>query len=150
MALDGEWRVAFLADEHPELKYGTAPMPVDDAHPELYGSGYINGTIIGIPKGGKHQAEAWALVRVPDDGQPLPGAALERAAERPVDDQGLADPPGDQAPDQHFSTFLKIFGHLKSGTSPITASGVVYTNSVQNFFLKWQAGTVTDLRGGFR
>ena len=25
-------------------------MPVDDAKPSLYGSGYINGTIIGIPK----------------------------------------------------------------------------------------------------
>ena len=46
MLLDGEWRVAFLAAEHPELKYGTAPMAVDDAHPELYGGGYINGTII--------------------------------------------------------------------------------------------------------
>src|SRR5438128_963508 len=63
MLLDGEWRVAFLAAEHPELKYGTAPMAVDDAHPELYGSGYINGTIIGIPKGGHHLQESWALVK---------------------------------------------------------------------------------------
>jgi hypothetical protein len=28
-------------------------MPVDDAHPELYGSGYVNGTIIGMPKTGQ-------------------------------------------------------------------------------------------------
>ena len=54
MNFDGEWRVAFIQAEHPKLNYGTAPMPVDDAHPELYGSGYINGTIIGIPKNGKH------------------------------------------------------------------------------------------------
>ena len=47
MNFDGEWRVAFIHNEHPNLQYGTAPMPVDDAHPELYGSGYINGTIIG-------------------------------------------------------------------------------------------------------
>ena len=53
MNLDGEWRVAFIAAEHPKLHYGTAPMPVDDAKPTLYGSGYINGTIIGIPKNGK-------------------------------------------------------------------------------------------------
>ena len=25
-------------------------MPVEDNHPELYGSGYVNGTIIGMPK----------------------------------------------------------------------------------------------------
>ena len=49
MCLDGEWRVAFIAAEAPDLDYGTAPLPVDDARPELYGSGYINGTIIGIP-----------------------------------------------------------------------------------------------------
>ena len=55
MNFDGEWRVAFIHNEHPNLDYGTAPMPVDDAHPELYGSGYINGTIIGIPRGVKHE-----------------------------------------------------------------------------------------------
>ena len=34
MNLDGEWRVAFIKAEHPELEYGTAPMPVDDAKPD--------------------------------------------------------------------------------------------------------------------
>ena len=63
MMLDGEWRVAFLKNEHPELAYGTAPMPVVDARATLYGSGYINGTIIGIPKGGKNREEAWKLVK---------------------------------------------------------------------------------------
>ena len=33
MNLDGEWRVAFIQGEHPNLQYGTAPFPVDDAHP---------------------------------------------------------------------------------------------------------------------
>jgi len=37
MMLDGEWRVAFLKNEHPGLAYGTAPMPVDDAQPSRYG-----------------------------------------------------------------------------------------------------------------
>ena len=63
MMLDGEWRVAFLKNEHPELKYATAPMPVADGHPELYGGGAVNGTIIGIPKGGKHRDQAWELVK---------------------------------------------------------------------------------------
>ena len=39
MMLDGEWRVAFIKNEHPELQYATAPMPVADGHPELYGAG---------------------------------------------------------------------------------------------------------------
>ena len=63
MMMDGEWRVSFIAAEHPELQYGTAPMPVDGAKPNLYGGGYINGTIIGIPKNGKNRDAAWALVK---------------------------------------------------------------------------------------
>jgi len=63
MMLDGEWRVAFLKNEHPGLAYGTAPMPVDDAQPSRYGGGNVNGTIIGIPKGGGNRDEAWKLVK---------------------------------------------------------------------------------------
>ena len=53
-------------------------------------------------------------------------------------------------PDVHFATFLKIFANPKSSTSPITASGVAYTNLVQNFVTKWQAGKVNDLAGGLK
>ncbi|MDX6474861.1 MAG: multiple sugar transport system substrate-binding protein [Gaiellaceae bacterium] len=146
MNFDGEWRVAFIHNEHPDLDYGTAPMPVDDAHPELYGSGYINGTIIGIPRGVKHQDQAWALVR------------YLTTADHPlaVLSNGLRNVPTTQSsltskeivPDARFSTFLKIFGNAKSGTSPILASGQAYTNAVQRFFQQWQAGKVKDLNAG--
>jgi multiple sugar transport system substrate-binding protein len=148
MNFDGEWRVAFIHNEHPSLNYGTAPMPVDDAHPELYGSGYINGTIIGLPRGGHHQDQAWAFVKyLTTANHPL--AVLSN---------GLRNVPTTQAslhskeivPDAHFSTFLKIFANPKSNTSPILASGQAYTNAVQNFFTKWQAGGVKDLGGSLK
>jgi multiple sugar transport system substrate-binding protein len=148
MNFDGEWRVAFIHNEHPDLDYGTAPMPADDAHPELYGSGYINGTIIGMPRGGHHQDQAWAFVKyLTTKDHPL--AVLSN---------GLRNVPTTQSslhskeivPDAHFSTFLKIFAHPKSGTSPILASGQAYTNAVQHFFQQWQAGKVKDLNGGLR
>ncbi len=144
MNLDGEWRVAFIQAEHPKLDYGTAPMPT--ANPSLYGSGYINGTIIGIPKNGKHQAEAWDLVKwLTTNSHAL--AELSN---------GLRNVPSTQAsltskeltPDAHFATFLKIFGNPHSTTSPITAAGVSYTNLVQNFATKWQAGKVSNLSSG--
>jgi multiple sugar transport system substrate-binding protein len=53
-------------------------------------------------------------------------------------------------PDAHFSTFLKIFANPKSSTSPILASGQAYTNSVQNFFTKWQAGHGGNLAAGLK
>jgi multiple sugar transport system substrate-binding protein len=146
MNLDGEWRVAFIQAEHPSLQYGTAPMPT--ANPGLYGSGYINGTIIGIPKNGKHDADAWALVKyLTTDTHAL--AKLSN---------GLRNVPSTQTsltskeltPDAHFATFLKIFGNPKSTTSPITAAGVSYTNAVQNFATKWQAGKVSNLPSGLQ
>jgi multiple sugar transport system substrate-binding protein len=143
MAMDGEWRVAFIAAEHPELDYGTAPMPVDDAHPELYGQGYINGTIIGMPKGGKNQDQAWALVKyLTTADHPL--AQLSNGLRNvPTTRSSLSSK--EIKPDPHFAPFLKIFANAHSTTSPITASGVAYTNLVQNFATKWQAGKVSDL-----
>jgi multiple sugar transport system substrate-binding protein len=148
MNLDGEWRVAFIADEHPELNYGTAPIPVDDAHPELYGSGYINGTIIGIPKGGKHQDQAWALVKYLTTNSHFLAQFSNGIRNVPTTSASLHSP--EIKPDVHFSTFLKIFANPHSGTSPITAAGVAYTNLVQNFFTKWQAGSVKNLASALR
>ena len=146
MNFDGEWRVAFIHNEHPNLDYGTAPMPVDDAHPELYGSGYINGTIIGIPRGVKHLAESWALVKYLTTNNHFLAQFSNAIRNVPTTKASLTSP--EIKPDPHFSTFLKIFGNPKSSTSPIMASGVAYTNLVQNFFTKWQAGGVKDLTGG--
>src|SRR4051794_17194842 len=143
MNLDGEWRVAFIQDEHPHLDYGTAPMPVDDSNPGLYGSGYINGTIIGIPRGVQHTAQAWDLVKwLTTDTHAL--AKLSNGL-RNVPSTTQSTSSSELTPDAHFATFLKIFNNPKSGTSPIMASGVSYTNLVQNFATKWQSGSVGDL-----
>ncbi|HUJ92630.1 MAG TPA: extracellular solute-binding protein [Gaiellaceae bacterium] len=146
MNLDGEWRVAFIQAEHPNLDYGTAPMPVDDAHPELYGSGYINGTIIGIPKNGKHTAQAWDLVKyLTTNTHAL--AELSNGL-RNVPTTTASGTSKEIKPDVHFATFIKIFTNPKSSTSPITAAGVAYTNQVQQFATKWQAGQVSNLQSG--
>jgi multiple sugar transport system substrate-binding protein len=148
MNFDGEWRVAFIHNEHPNLDYGTAPMPVDDAHPELYGSGYINGTIIGIPRGVKHLAESWALVKYLTTNNHFLAQFSNMIRNVPTTKASLDSK--EITPDSHFKTFLTIFANPKSGTSPIMASGQAYTNSVQDFFQQWQAGKVTDLNGGLK
>jgi multiple sugar transport system substrate-binding protein len=134
MLMDGEWRVAFIGAEHPELQYGTAPMPVDGAQPSLYGSGYINGTIIGIPKNGKNREAAWQLVKyLTTDNHAL--AAFSN---------GIRNVPS------NFATFTKIFAHPKSQTIPITSAGQAYLDTFQGFLAKWQAGKVKDLGSGLR
>ncbi len=148
MMMDGEWRVAFIAAEHPELNYGTAPMPVDDAHPELYGAGSVNGTIIGIPKGGKHSDEAWALVKyLTMDDHAL---AMFSNGIRNVPSTRTSAKSPDLKPDPRFATFLKIFNNPNSATAPITAAGNANLSLVGRFTVKWQAGKVNDLHGGLK
>ena len=148
MMMDGEWRVAFIAAEHPELKYGTAPMPVDDAHPELYGAGSVNGTIIGIPKGGKNVDAAWALVKylTTDD------HALARFSNgiRNVPSTRSSAKSKELKPDKNFATFVKIFNNPHSATSPITAAGNANLTLVGRFTVKWQAGKVKNLHAGLK
>ena len=146
--LDGEWRVAFIGDEHPSLKYETAPMPVDSARRDLYGSGYINGTIIGIPRGVKHQSQAWDLVKYLTTNSHALAILSNGLRNVPTTRTSLKSP--EIKPDKHFATFLKIFGNSHSSTSPITAAGVSYTDAVSHFFQQWQAGKVKDLSGGLK
>ena len=146
MNFDGEWRVAFIQAEHPNLNYATAPMPVDDAHPELYGQGYINGTIVGIPKGGKNQAAAWDLVKYLTTNSHALAELSNGLRNVPTTTASGKSP--EIKPDAHFSTFIKIFNNMHSTTSPITAAGVSYTNLVQQFATKWQAGQVKNLQAG--
>jgi multiple sugar transport system substrate-binding protein len=148
MMMDGEWRVAFIAAEHPELSYGTAPMPVDAAKPSLYGAGYINGTIIGIPKNGSHRDEAWDLVKYLTTND----HALAKFSNgiRNVPSTVSSTKSKELKADANFATFGKIFTNKKSATIPITSAGAAHLDTFQSFLAKWQAGKVKDLTGGLK
>ncbi len=146
MRLDGEWRTAFIAAEHPELNYGVAPGPVIDTHPELYGSGYVNGTIIGIPKGTHNVDAAWDLVKyLTSDTHALVQFA-NGIHNVPSTLEALKSP--ELKPDPHFEPFLAIFGNPGSTTSPINITGDGYLTLIQNFAQKYQAGKIPDLQAG--
>ena len=85
MMLDGEYRTAFIADEHPELNYGTAPFPVADGQEDRYGAGYVTGSIIGIPRDSENQAAAWELVKYLTTDTDALGDPGQRARQRADD-----------------------------------------------------------------
>jgi multiple sugar transport system substrate-binding protein len=146
MMLDGEWRVAFIAAEHPELQYGTAPMPT--TQPARYGAGYVNGTIIGIPKNGKNRDEAWKLVKYLTTNDHA--LATFSNGIRNVPSTRSSARSKELKPDKNFAVFTKLFVHPKSSTIPITAAGAAHLDTFQSFLAKWQAGKVSDLVGGLR
>jgi multiple sugar transport system substrate-binding protein len=146
MNIDGEFRTAFIKAEHPSLDYGTAPMPVDDSHPELYGAGYVTGNIVGIPKTAAHKDAAWELVK---------WLATDDHAEATLSN-GLRNVPtttsalksGELKDDPKFKPFLDIFANPHTATTPITAAGSANQELFQTFVVKWQTGKATDLSGG--
>ena len=146
MNLDGEWRVAFIGAEHPELNFGTAPLPVDDGQPDLYGSGYTSGSIIGIPKTSGHKDEAWQLLKylATDTGALVKMTNGIRNV--PTTTDALESP--DVKPDEAFNIFLDIFGNPNTRTTPITLVGSANQDLVDAFVTKHQAGKVDDLEGG--
>ena len=146
MNLDGEYRTAFLAADAPSLKYGTAPHPV--SNPSLYGSGFVIGTIMGIPKGSDHEDESWLLLKyLATNSKALTQLSL-----------GLRNVPSTLPTlknpvlrkDAKFKVFLDIFANPKSSTQPVLKIGAQNQTLFSTFISKWQAGHVPskDLNKG--
>ena len=148
MAIDGEYRTAFLAAEHPELRYGTAPFPADDGQPSMYGGGYTTGNIIGIPKGAKHPAAAWELIKylATDSGAEI--ALADGLKNVPTWKPALASPQLQKTP--QYANFLKFFASPATQTTPITPEGSTNQTLLQNYLEKYQAGKGGDLQSGLQ
>ncbi|GII93942.1 extracellular solute-binding protein [Sinosporangium siamense] len=146
MALDGEWRNAMIKNSGIDLDYTTAPLPVADDKPGLYGSGFVAGTIIGIPKGAKHPEAAWQLIRyltTETDGLVTLSNALRNV---PTTSAALQSP--QLAKDANFQTFLDIFSHPKTNTLPAHINSVFNQDTFTTFIQKWEQGKVKDLDAG--
>jgi multiple sugar transport system substrate-binding protein len=148
MILDGEWRTAFMADEAPKINYGTAPFPAADNHPEMYGAQVVGGTIVGIPRGSQHPAEAWLLINYLATNTDALVQFANLIKNVPTTYDALKSPNLDLGP--NFTTFLQAFQHPKSGFPPQTSAGIIGDIQGVLFADKWQAGKVPDLMAGLR
>ncbi|MFF0768487.1 ABC transporter substrate-binding protein [Nonomuraea wenchangensis] len=148
MVLDGEWRNAMIALDAKGLDYGTAPLPVSDDRPELYGSGFTAGTVIGVPKGAKHPQQAWELVKylTTDTGSLV---TLSNALRNVPTTKAAMDSP-DLVKDANFQTFLDVFAHPKTSTLPASVNSVFNQEAFAAFMAKWERGSVKDLEAGLK
>ncbi|MGW2149245.1 ABC transporter substrate-binding protein [Nonomuraea bangladeshensis] len=148
MVLDGEWRNAMIALDAKDLDYGTAPLPVADDRPELYGSGFTAGTVIGVPKGAKHPQQAWELVKylTTDTGSLV---TLSNALRNVPTTKAAMDSP-DLVKDANFQTFLDVFAHPKTSTLPASVNSVFNQEAFAAFVAKWERGSVKDLEAGLK
>lgn len=148
MQYDGEWRVAFLESEHPELNYGTAPAPVGEGASDMFGSSLIGGNVVGIPRGSAHPGEAWLLIKYLSTNTDVLVYLTNALKNLPTTTAALDSP--DLQLEPQFKMFFEIFSHPKSAFSPILASGSGYQDPMTNFGVVWQAGKVPDLQQGLQ
>ena len=144
MMIDGEYRIAFLRDQAATLEFGTAPMPVLDQ--SRYGAGYVTGNVIGVSKHAKNPEAAWALIRylTTDTGAIVKLANGIKNVPTTVDSLASAD----LKVDPEFKTFLDIFSHPQTSTTPPSAVGPAYQEQFTAFCDRWQSGNAKDLSGG--
>lgn len=146
MILDGEYRAAFIDNEAKDLDYATAPFPVSDSHPELYGTAYTTGTIVGVPKGAKNAGAAWELIKFMTT-ETAPLVQLSNSLKNvPTTTDAIKAPELDAS--EQFRTFLDLFDGGKLVTSPASSTGGAYAKIAQDFALKYVNGDATDLAAG--
>ncbi|MBU2663230.1 ABC transporter substrate-binding protein [Actinoplanes bogorensis] len=144
MNIDAEYRLAFVKDQTPNLKYGVAPIPTSD--PARYGGGYVTGNILGISKNAKNPEAAWELIKylTTNDQAVIKLSGLLKNI--PTTTASIADP-GLNA-DADFKTFIDIFTNPNSSTTPPSSSGPAYQETFGQFLNSYQSGKVTDLDKG--
>jgi multiple sugar transport system substrate-binding protein len=148
MMVDGEWRTAFIKNDKSDVDYATAPMPVADDKPELYGSGYVGGNVIGIPKGSKHPAAAWKLVKFLTTDTDAVASFADAIGNVPTTIPALSSPTLALSRDPNFATFLEVFKNPATSTTPASPDGGAYLANFGPFADKWQNGQVPDLKAG--
>jgi multiple sugar transport system substrate-binding protein len=148
MMFDGEWRVAMIEDYAPDLNYGTAPYPTPDGQEDQYGIGRVGGTIVGIPRGSAHPAEAWLLVQYLASNTDALVEMTNIIRNVPTTFPALEAPGLDITP--QFQTFLDVFADQGSHYKQTSEIGTTDQDLVEAFGADWQAGDVSDLQGGLQ
>jgi multiple sugar transport system substrate-binding protein len=146
MSVDGEYRVAFLQDQAPDVDFGTAPLPVADDRPDRYGAGFVTGNVAGISANSKNPEAAWALIEyLTTETDSIVGLS-NKIKNVPTTAAALASP--NLQTDEKFTVFLDIFEHPETSTTPPNASGPKYVEMAQEFVNGYLSGANKDLPGG--
>jgi multiple sugar transport system substrate-binding protein len=146
MAIDGEYRVAFVQDQAPNLDFGTAPLPVADNEADRYGAGFVTGNVMGISANSKNPEASWELLRYLTTETNVIVGLANSIKNVPTTTDAL-NSPGLQADDK-FRTFLEIFANPDTSTTPPNASGPKYVEMTQEFVNTYLSGASPDLAGG--
>jgi len=144
MQIDGDYRLSMIQNDTPDLDYGTAPLPTTT--PDLYGTGVIDGNIIGIPKGSLNPQLAWQLVKYLAMDTNTQLQLSDALHSLPTTNDALAKQSLTASP--QYQTFLNVLGNPNAVTEPRTVIGTSYADIMAVFIQGWQSGSQTNLAAG--
>jgi multiple sugar transport system substrate-binding protein len=104
--------------------------------------------VIGIGRGAQNPEAAWALIKYLSTDTASVVAVANGIKNVPTTTPALQSP--DLEKDASYQTFLDVFANANSTTTPTTASGKAYQDTLGAFTEKWQAGKVPDLAAGLK
>ena len=140
MMVDGEWRVAFLENEMPDLEYGVVPLPA--INPDKAGGGYISGTVLGIPSNSNQPDAAWQLVKfLATDADVLEFMATE-LRNVPTTIESLNNETLRE--NEQFATLMDITLNPNSRTVPSTLAGSGPSELFTQNVGEWQSSDATN------
>lgn len=148
MALDGEWRVAFIDDQAKDLDYGTAPVPVLQGSGQEYGGGYASAADIGVSNRSKNKEAAWALAKY-FAADTDAAVQLANGFKNIPTLKSAAESPDLEAPEQ-YKTFIDASKSESSKSSPVTAIGSTLTQTLDAFWSNYQTGDGSGLEDGLK
>ncbi|WP_254548659.1 ABC transporter substrate-binding protein [Catellatospora tritici] len=144
IAVDGEWRMAFLRDQAKDVPFGVAPLPVTD--PARYGAGYVTGNVIGVSRTAKNPEAAWALLKYLTTDTSAIVKLSNGIRNVPTTSDALASK--DLVIDDEFKVFLDIFANPGTTTTPPSVVGAAYQEELSAFIQDYQSGKSKDLGAG--
>ena len=123
-----------------------APLPTSPDATDLYGSGLIGGTVVGIPSTAEHPSEAWLFVKEITTNVEFLTTLANKLFNVPTTNDTLDDPT--LSADEHFKTFLDVAANPNSSFRPLTTLGTGDADLEAAFLVKWEAGKIPDLQKG--
>lgn len=148
MNFDGEWRVAFIKSQKPDLNYATAPFPTGDQHTDLYGGGFTSGDIVGIAKNSKNPETAWAFTKYLTTNTDAIVKLANLLDNVPATKAAVKSPNLNLTP--QFKTFFDIAASPHVMSLPNTVIGSLNQTTMENYWEKYQAGNGGDLAAGLK
>lgn len=136
---------------NPDVNFGAAPMPVDDAiHDSQYGAGIVSSNNMGISRGTDNIRDAWTVLKEFTTDVKLArnwannyGDPSHLNAARGVD-SGVNIP-------NWLKPFFRISNHKNSGYHKLLNTGEhEEITAVNELFAAWQAGGLTNLKSGLK